>query len=564
MKLDNFVLEIDGETIRYIPFKKSLNIIVNDKNILMSGNSVGKSTLGRVLDYLFDGSINDIFVDRDNDSTNKKIENLFNNHKVYASLTYIGLDNEFSTIKRQLSIEESSKSYYVNGEHKSSKEYISHIMKTVFNVFSTKPTIRKLAPKFFRTNQYRMLHNTKLLDEYSKGSKTDLSTVMLYLFGFENTSLLTEKHELNTKIRKYEKQKKALSSIIRDDKIKGAITEIRKNIKSLESRLLSTDRGIDKLELVSEINRVDDQEKKQLDSLLNLDIRIKNILRTNDILSSDDRNNLVSELKRIYEYAFINLRSVIRDYDNSLQFHNKLLETKKDFLSSNLPALEKEKSRAEDKIRKLRSHKSTLYAQVSSKQDMSELSSTVKEIGELTKKLIENTAIIDKQEATELNLENTINRLARLSETLNAQLKSVNDFESKFIDNFKKYTYQFYGTEYKFSLNLDSAKGECHPTVDDVQSNNEGGLKRLEIISFDLAYIKTINDMELSRPTFIFHDSIDDIDIELIIKVFDISQSLTGQQIVSVLADKLSPELYKKYKPFMILELHQGSKFFNV
>jgi len=233
MKLDNFLLEIDGKTIRNIPFKKSLNIIINDKSVSMPGNSVGKSTLGRVLDYLFDGSINDIFVDRDNNSSNKQIENLFNNHKVYASLTYKGFDGLPSTIKRQLSIKAGSKSYYINGVPKTSKEYISYIMKTVFDVSSSKPTIRKLAPKFFRTNQYRMLHNTKLLDEYNKGLKSDLSIVMLYLFGFEKTSLLTEKHELNTKIKKYDKQTKVLGSIIRDEKIKGAITGIKNKMRLL-------------------------------------------------------------------------------------------------------------------------------------------------------------------------------------------------------------------------------------------------------------------------------------------------------------------------------------------
>jgi len=564
MKLNNFLLEIDGKTIRDIPFKKNLNVIINDKNVSMPGNSVGKSTLGRVLDYLFDGSINDIFVDRDNNSSNKEIENLFNNHQVYASLTYIDLDGLPNTIKRQLSIEGGSKSYYVNGVPKSSREYISHIMKTIFNVYSSKPTIRKVAPKFFRTNQYRMLHNTKLLDEHRNGSKSDLSIVMLYLFGFGNTSLLTEKHELNTKIKKYEKQSKVLGSIIKDEKIKGAVTEIKRKIKSLEKGLLSTDKGVDKLELVSEINKADDQENRHLDLLINLDVKIKNVQRTNKILTNDDRTYLVAELNRIYEYASVSIESVLRDYDDSLQFHNQLIETKKEFISSGLPALEYKKTQTELELLKLRNHKSSLYAQISSKQDLNELSATVKEIGELTKKFIKNTAMIEHQDATDLNLENASNLLIELSEKLNKQLECVNDFETKFIENFKNYTNEFYNVEYKFSLNLDSAKGECRPTVDDVESNNEGGLKRLEIISFDLAYIKTINDMELSRPTFAFHDSIDDIDIELIVKMFDISQNLSGQQIVSVLADKLTAEQYKKYKPFMILELSQSNKFFKI
>jgi uncharacterized protein YydD (DUF2326 family) len=564
MKLNNFLLEIDGKTIRDITFEDNLNIIINDKSLSMSGNSVGKSTLGRILDYLFDGSIKDIYVDRDNDSTNKEIENLFNNHKVYASLTYSGLDGLSSTIKRQLSIGKNSKNYFVNGVSKSSKEYISHIMKTIFNVFSNKPTIRKLAPKFFRTNQYRMLHNTKLLDEYSKSSKSDFSIVMLYLFGFESTTLLTDKHDLNLKITKYKKQTQVLGSIIKDDKIKGAITEIKRRLAILEKGVLSTDKGVDKLVLVSKINEIDDKENKHIDLLINLDVKIKNVQRTNEILNNDDRTYLVSELQRIYEYASVSIDSVIRDYDDSLEFHKQLIETKKEFLSSGLPALEKIRKETELEVQQLRSNKSSLYAQISSKQNINELSATVKEIGTLTKELINNTAIIDKQEATDLNLKNTSNLLTELLEKLTSQLKCVNDFESKFIENFKIYTNELYGVEYNFSLNLDDEKGECDPSVDETQSNNEGGLKRLEIILFDLAYIKTISDMESNRPSFVVHDSVDDIDSELIVKMFNISQSLSGQQIVSVLADKLSDEQYKKYKPFMILELSQNNKFFEI
>jgi hypothetical protein len=43
--------------------------------------------------------------------------------------------------------------------------------------------------------------------------------------------------------------------------------------------------------------------------------------------------------------------------------------------------------------------------------------------------------------------------------------------------------------------------------------------------------------------------------------MFNISKSLSGQQIVSVLADKLTPVQYKEYKPFMILELSQSNKY---
>lgn len=100
--------------------------------------------------------------------------------------------------------------------------------------------------------------------------------------------------------------------------------------------------------------------------------------------------------------------------------------------------------------------------------------------------------------------------------------------------------------------------------MDDVESNNEGGLKRLEVVTFDLAYIKTVCDKKALRPNFVLHDSIDEIDIQHIRQVFDLSINLSGQHIVSMLSDKLNHQDYQKYKPYIILELSQNNKFFKI
>lgn len=60
-------------------------------------------------------------------------------------------------------------------------------------------------------------------------------------------------------------------------------------------------------------------------------------------------------------------------------------------------------------------------------------------------------------------------------------------------------------------MHLDKEKGECSPDVDDTQSNTEGGLKRLEVVTFDLSYIKTVCDKQAQRPNFVLHDSIDEL-----------------------------------------------------
>ncbi|EAU5612238.1 DUF2326 domain-containing protein, partial [Salmonella enterica] len=178
---------------REIPFFDNLNIITSKKNSDASGNSVGKSTLGRILDYLFDGSIKPIYIDEEFQTPKQEIEQLLTKSEVYVSLEYLGLDNQYNIIKRRLSTNVDLQDYILNGEEVTSKEYNAHIMGSIFNVYSAKPTLRKLAPKFFRTTQHRMT-KTVNFDNGRNVSRSDISTVFLYLFNFNDTEILTKVH----------------------------------------------------------------------------------------------------------------------------------------------------------------------------------------------------------------------------------------------------------------------------------------------------------------------------------------------------------------------------------
>ncbi|WP_323093765.1 DUF2326 domain-containing protein [Klebsiella quasipneumoniae] len=563
MKLLRFLLEIDGKEIRSIPFFENLNIITSKKESDDPGNSVGKSTLGRVLDYLFDGSIKPIYIDEEFQTPKKEIEQLFTRNEVHVSLEYLGLDNQYSIIKRRLSTNVDLQSYILNGREVTSKEYIHHIMGSVFNVSSAKPTLRKLAPKFFRTTQHRMT-KTVNFDNGRNVSKSDVSTIFLYLFNFNDTEILTKIHKLKTAIKGYERNLKAFNSVISQDKIVSSITHMRREISKLERSLLSSEKGIDKLEIVSKINRVDDEQNVLSDEILSLDLKIKNILETNEILKSNEQVHLLDELQAIYEYASVKIESTLQDYQQALAFHAHLLSTKREFVSHGLDKLQAEHEKATVKFGQLKNQKQSLFDELKSKKKIEEISDAMKEIGKLDKELAKLTAIIDKKDDIDSKLAIERQSLTELSGLLEAELTSVTSFEDKFIDNFKEYTRSFYGVEYKFSLNLDQEKGECTPHVDDVESNNEGGLKRLEVVTFDLAYIKTVCDKKALRPNFILHDSIDEIDIQHVRKIFDESIKLSGQHIVSMLSDKLIKEDYQKYNRYIILELSQDNKFFKL
>ncbi|EHR8951979.1 DUF2326 domain-containing protein [Escherichia coli] len=395
-------------------------------------------------------------------------------------------------------------------------------------------------------------------------SKSDISTVFLYLFNFNNTEILSKVHKLKTTIKRYERNLKSFNSVITQDNIISSISKIKRELAKLEKSLLSSEKGIDKLEIVSKINTIDDEQNTLSDEILSLDLKIKNILETNKILKNNEQLHLLDELQKIYEYAAVKIESTLEDYQQALAFHTHLLRTKREFVSHGLEKLQKEHEKAMLKFVQLKSQKQCLFDELKSKKKIEEISDTMKEIGELDKKLAKLTAIIEKRDDINSKLVLEKQSLTEFSGELETELTNVTSFEQKYIENFKEYTRDFYGVEYNFSLNLDPEKGECTPHVDDVESNNEGGLKRLEVVTFDLAYIKTVCDKQVLRPNFVLHDSIDEIDIQHIRKIFDESIKLSGQHIVSILSDKLVQEDYQKYKRYIILELSQGNKFFKL
>ena len=564
MKLNKLTTEVDGKIIREIVFNDTLNIITNRKDSKLSGNQIGKSVPGRIIDFLLDGSISPIYIDEEFNTPELNIEKLFSEYVVTSSLSYIGFDGEESNIKRRLSTDKSLQLYYIDDIEKNKHDYVCHILKTMFNVSSAKPTIRKLAPKFLRIDSNRMTKTVKFNDDKFPISKADRNTLFLYLFNFSDTEVLSKIQKLKTLIVNHEGKLSSFNGVIKEDRIVSNIAAIRKELARLERSLLLTENSDDKIAIIQKINCIDDKQNRLSDSVLTLELKINNVLKTKALFENNRHYQLLDELDTIYKYASVKIDSVINDYKKVLEFHEHLLDAKSEYITDGLDDIRLSLKEKTEEIKLLSTQKDMLYRELKSKKKIDEISDSIKEIGELNKKFIELTAIVDKKDSIQMRLNDEKENLDKLSSDLNCELKNVHDFEAVFKNNFKYYTNKFYGVEYNFSLNLNPKNGDCDPSVDDTQSNNDGGLKRLEAISFDLTYIKSVSDLNLLRPTFVVHDSIDEVDIKHIRQLFDESMKLPGQHILSMLSSQLEDEDYEKYKAYIVLELSQQDKFFLV
>lgn len=181
----------------------------------------------------------------------------------------------------------------------------------------------------------------------------------------------------------------------------------------------------------------------------------------------------------------------------------------------------------------------------------------------------ENFAAIESN-LTRINETNSLiksleERREELLLKIDIAVKGLEENIEIFNEFFGDLTKEIYNERYIFDLSFDKEKGKCNFDISCVTPNSNGGKKKGEITAFDLAYIKFVDKTKLKRPTFVIHDSIEDVDVNQIRDIFSEANNINGQYIVSILSDKFSDENdLKLIEDNSILELSSMNKFFKV
>ncbi|MBA5685921.1 DUF2326 domain-containing protein [Rugamonas apoptosis] len=561
MKLNNLKIQVDGSLVREVKFVNGLNLVLNRRGVGRSGNSVGKSTLARVVDYLFMGSISPIYIDEEFKKSNERIESLFQNSHVEAQLEFIGLDDAIHTITRNLCVVSAERKFYVDGKSINESAYEESIQRLCFDVTTRRPSVRFVAPKFMRNDSHKMLNTTKFIDQHA--SAKDYSELFLYLFGFENTALLTEKREATNLVTKRKKHSSALNAIVKEQKPSTEIGRYRVEAQELERDFLRFNYSPKYVNPIERLNELQIEENEATDILLDIERKIANIGRTVEMLDRLGGNYLVNEVKEIYDFAGVVVDGAISRYEDLLAFHDSLVARKKQFIATELPALSASQLAMKSRLEGVRSLKLEVFADMRSEESMGKITQNLKALGELKVKLGRLEGLIEQRQiaSNELSLAN--DALKKVLVQISTELATVKKFGEIFNKHFKYVTNLIHAEPYEFTLEFDEESGICNIDIKNKVSNPEGGKKKAEVIAYDLAYILAVAELDIKRPRFVFHDSIEDIDQKQIDAIFALAEKIPGQQIVSMLSDKFTEEMYERYLPDAILLLSEDDMFFR-
>ncbi|QIZ61121.1 DUF2326 domain-containing protein [Acinetobacter indicus] len=560
MQILKLVITKNNEIIREIPFKKGLNLVINkSEKLANTGNGVGKTTLSKVIDCLFLGKIEQLYRDYEFGIDNIEILEFLNKNEVSATLFYINQKKQNIRISRILKNEKDT--YFINNNLTSKTNYEKFIKSEFFSIESQKPTLRSIISKFIRNDTHKMLHTLKFQDVYTNDAL--FSEVFLYLFGFSNTQLLSEKKEASNLLNKRSKNLASVKYLVKEQNPKLNLTNLYAQSKTIEEQIVTFSYDQDSSSPLNELTELQVKENNYNSEILHIERKIDNIEKTILILNEHPKNQLLKELNEIYEYAGISLEKALQDLSEVIDFHNNLLDKKQKFIGRELPPLRNRLTMLNESINHIQSTKNALMRELTSNENLELLSKKIKELSQLRTEIGKLEGLIEQQLKAETDKNSAEVKLNRLSVEVAKSFNTVENFIQKLNIEFSNNYYFLYHEKISLDYEYDEQKGILKLFIDN-NANPEGGKKKAEVISFDLAYITILNTLNIHRPNFVFHDSIEDIDKNQIKKIFELAQKIEGYEILSMLADKIDNDTFEMYKDCVILELSEDDKFFKI
>ena len=523
-----------------------------------TGNSIGKSTVAKIIDLCFSGkSVSSIYTDSETKNKDITIENYLTNNKLEAELNLVAQDGQTYTLICSLFRNGYRK---INGQKYTQQEYLSKLNEIVFDLKEPNPTFKQLISKFVRINSNS---DDNILKFLSFAPNSVYESVYSFLFKLASDDIVALKASLENELLGY---KRILDSYKRTQKLQS--------IELLEQKLLAINNEIKKYKTQRSEYKYDDDYLKELEKNRILLVRL-NALETNidsimteiqllDEAILEQKNakfvNCSNLLKELYKETINQLENISKSFENLVTFHNSMVESRIRFLETK----KIEKCLALEQIKKeyntLNKTKSTIAIELLDGGLLSEynklslkIESLMQEKGE-----IENSLEIWKE--NESNISRVSKMLSELTEKSDSAI--IDDNIATFNEFFSKYTSILYNDSCFIAFNKQQ-DGEFPIKLGNIGGIGSGKKKGL-ISAFDLAYYSFAEKKSIICPRFIVHDKMETTDKKQLKEIFNITQETKAQLIIPILNEKIDFLAKEQRNTHVILELSNDDKFFKV
>lgn len=567
MFLERLTISNRSTLIREVNFHKGINFIVDETPSEIStpqatGNNVGKSTVLRLVDYCFGADGKSIYQDTEfNKQPNTTVEKFLKENEIVISLTLIrDIENENServVIKRNF-LSRKNKLQQINGENIiDPKSFDLKLKETIFHSKVDKPTFRQIISKNIRDEKNKMTNIVKVLNSFATYEVYEA----LYLFWLGiSTDSLEGKQRLSDEKKKEENFQKRLRREGELSLIDQQISFLNDKIEELDIRKNSFNLNPNYSLDIDRLNQIKYSLNKTSTELSRLEVRRDLIIESKSSLEQEYTKIDTGQILSLYQRAQSLIHNIQVSFEDTVKFHNELISEKLEYITKELPELDRLIVKSKSEISSLRTQEDRLTDILHKTGVTEDLERIVVELN----KLFERKGTLEEQKRLWLASDENLRRIESELNSINEGILSEDQLIQSRIREFNKYFSEMSNRLYGEYYLLSSQKNEkgYDLIVTNVEGNPSTGKKKGQIAAFDFAYIQFAEALDIECLHFIMHDQIENIHDNQITTIFEVANSINAQFIVPILRDKIPSNI--DIEQFEILSLSQADKLFRI
>ena len=555
-----------AKVIREIEFHKGLNLIIDESENQITGNSVGKTTVLKLVDFCLGANPKHIYVDHETRKQEYKLvkDFLIDNKVLIALVLSADLDKGTEDIiveRNFLSRKEIIRR--INGFELTEDEFEAKLSNLIFpEHLSSKPTFRQIISHNIRYKDESINNTLKTLDTYT--SDAEYETLYLFLFGCEFTKG-NSKQEILTKIKQEDTYKTRLEKNQTKTAYETALSLINNDIEALNKRKSSFNLNENLESDLDKLNKVKYDINKISSTISKLNIRKDLIKEAEAELQSSKSDIDLRQLEIIYEQATSKITSIQKSFTDLVSFHNTMIGEKVKFITKELPSIDKAIQENNNVLKRLLEEEKKLTSMISKSDSFEELEKIIAELTEKYRKKGEYESIIEQLNEVDNNLKDFNKQLSEIdNELFSDNFEQVVKTQlNKFNIHFASISNELYGEQYAVKYDIiTNRKGQRLYKFSAFNANMSSGKKQGEISCFDLAYTLFADEENIPCLHFLLNDKKELMDDKQLVKIADFANRNNIQFVASILKDKLPVEINKE--DYFVVKLSQDDKLFRI
>ena len=566
MFLKQLIIQNKNTIIRDIPFHRGINLIVDERPESIrqktdTGNSIGKTTVLRLVDYCFGGDGKNIYQDTEfNKQPNTTIENFLKDNEII--ITVVLVDNldipKEKVIIRKNFLLRNKKIQEINGQNiTDNKEFDKALKKEIFKSEVDKPTFKQIISKNIRDEKNKMANIVKVLNSFTRIEEYEA----LYLFWL---GINTDNHNQKELLSKEKTREENFQKRLKKD---GELSLIEQQLILLNGKIEELNQRKNKFNLnenyaidVDKLNEIKSKLNRSATELSRLEIRKDLINESKEDLEQEYTQIDTSQIKSLYEKAKSLISNIQVSFEDTVKFHNDLISEKLEYITKELPEIEQQIRKIKSEIIVLRKEEDTLTESLNKSALVEDFEKTILDLN----KQFERKGNLEEQKRLWLYSQE---KLADIDKELNAINQGISSKDSQIqnrITEFNKHFSVMSNSLYGETYLLSSQKNEkgYELIVTNLEGNPSTGKKKGQIAAFDFAYIEFADKLDIECLHFIMHDQLETIHDNQINTIVEVANSINGQYIVPILRDKIPSNI--DISEFEVLSLSQNDKLFRI